>query len=100
MALNEHPIVAELDRQMRDRILKEVKEKEKTRFVWEKWHVVSVLIGVSLVCSVFYAQIMALSAFLIAYLCLDTFLEFKSKYGAKPSVNKEDIGLVDVGEDS
>ena len=92
----DHPIVQELDRQMRERITKELEEKLKTKFIWERWHILSILIALSLICAIFRAELMYVSAFLIVSLVIDTFLSKESTSTTKPRSVAQITGITDV----
>ena len=95
----EPPIVQTYERQMRDKIKKETKKELQESFVVERWHAISILIALSLVCSIFYSQILYGCGLLVVALIIEPLLNREPKEHSKSEEKGENIGIVDVGEE-
>lgn len=97
----QHPIISQYEQHLQEKAKVEAKREVKERFTPERWHVVSILIALSLISAIFRAQLMALSFFLVLYLGFDTYLanKIKSMPSARGTLDKDEEVVHDLGGD-
>jgi hypothetical protein len=99
--MEQHPIVKQYEQHLQEKAKTQATKELKERFVLERWHMVSFLIALSLISSIFRAQILALSFVLVLALCYDSFLTNKSKSmpSTRGEIGKEEEVVHDIGGD-